>query len=257
MPNTRLHATESGSGPPLCLLHGLFGRTQNFGALARRFSARHRVISLDLRNHGASPHVPGMRYTDMAADVLCTLGELAALPCSLLGHSMGGKVAMATALATPDAITRLVVADIAPVTYHHGNADVAAALQALPLTPGLDRRMAGNALAPAVPDGAIRSFLLQNLEFGAAPAWKIGLAEIAADMKEIEGWPAEFAALHYGGPVLFVAGEHSDYVGSDGLQAIGRLFPQAQVVKLPGAGHWVHADQPALFAEAVETFLEN
>ena len=96
-----LHATETGAGPPLCLLHGLFGRAQNFGALVRRLSGKHRVISLDLRNHGASPHIAGMAYADMAADVVHILRKMGALPCSVVGHSMGGKVAMAAALSAP------------------------------------------------------------------------------------------------------------------------------------------------------------
>ena len=255
MADILLHATETGSGPPLCLLHGLFGRGQNFGALARQLSAKFRVVSLDLRNHGASPHVPGMAYADMAGDVLRTLAAMGALPCRLLGHSMGGKVAMTAALAAPDQVTRLVVADIAPVSYSHHNASVAAALQALPLSPGLDRRMAETTLGQAMPDQSVRRFLLQNLAFGAAPVWKIGLAEIAAGMADIEGWPPAAAVLRYDGPVLFVAGERSDYVTAEGLQAAHPLFPHMRLVKLPGAGHWLHADQPALFADAVEAFL--
>ncbi len=196
-----------------------------------------------------------MAYTDMAADVLHCLAVLDALPCVLLGHSMGGKVAMAAALAAPEQVPRLIVADIAPVAYHHRNAAVAASLLALPLSPGLDRRTAENALANAVPDEAIRRFLLQNLAFGAAPAWKIGLAEIAAAIADIEGWPGQLASMRYDGPTLFVAGERSDYLAAEGLQAVSRLFPQAGLVTLPDAGHWLHADQPVLFAEAVENFL--
>ncbi len=256
LPSIHLSATDTGSGPPVCLLHGLFGRAQNLGTLARRLAGRHRVLSLDLRNHGASPHAPGMGYADMAADVLHALRGMAAYPCSMLGHSMGGKVAMAAVLAAPDAVTRLAVADIAPVAYRHGNAGVAAALQALPLTPGLDRRSADDALASAVPDATVRGFLLQNLAFGAAPAWKIGLAEIAACIVDIEGWPDAFAVSRYDGPTLFVTGGRSDYVAPDGLQAIGRLFPRARVITLADAGHWVHADQPVLFAEAIEAFLD-
>ncbi len=239
----------------MCLLHGLFGRAQNFGALARHLSGRHRVISLDLRNHGASPQIAGMAYGDMAADVLRILHEREMLPCSVVGHSMGGKVAMAAALTAPDAVARLVVADIAPVPYHHANTRIAAALLALELAPGLDRRAGGQALAADVPDPAVRSFLLQNLEFGTAPAWKIGLQEIAAGIADIEGWPEAFSNLQYHGPALFVIGERSDYVNPQGVSAIERSFPRQEFVTLPGAGHWVHADQPALFAEAVAAFL--
>ena len=252
---SRLHAIESGSGPPVCLLHGLFGRAQNFGLLARHLSVTYRVISLDLRNHGASPHTPGMAYADMAADVLHTLAEMSALPCRLLGHSMGGKVAMAACLAAPGAVSRLVVADIAPVAYHHNNAAIAAALLALPLTPGLDRRTADAALAATVPNPATRGFLLQNLAFGATPAWKNGLAEIAGSIATIEDWPADFANARYDNPTLFVAGALSDYLSAANTPAITQLFPRARLVTLPGAGHWLHADQPERFAGLVETFL--
>ena len=241
----------------MCLLHGLFGRAQNFGALARRLSVTHRVVSLDLRNHGASPRVPGMRYADMAGDVLHTLDRLAALPCAMLGHSMGGKVAMALALSAPEAVTRLVVADIAPVAYRHGNAGVAASLLSLGLTPGLDRRTADKALAAAVPDSAIRGFLLQNLDFCSAPAWKIGLSEITSGIADIEGWPAELSDARVDLPARFIAGERSDYVAADGLLAIAAAFPRALVITLAGAGHWVHADQPLPFFNAVRGFLEE
>ncbi len=257
MSDILLNAAETGAGTPVCLLHGLFGRKQNFGVLARHLASSHRVISLDLRNHGASPHVAGMAYTDMASDVLHTLGALDALPCGIVGHSMGGKVAMAAALMRPESVSRLVVADIAPVSYRHHNAGVAAALQALDLSPELDRRSADLALAGAVPDKAVRAFLLQNLVFGAAPAWRIGLSEIAAGMSEIEGWPAALSARRYAGPALFIAGGLSDYVGAEGLQAIGAIFSRARVVTLAEAGHWVHADQAARFGELVAAFLTD
>ncbi len=252
-----LHAQESGRGPTVCLLHGLFGRAQNLGALARRLAASHRVIALDLRNHGASPHAAGMAYATMAEDVFATLAAMAALPCAVLGHSMGGKVAMVMALSQPPLVRRLVVADIAPVAYAHHNAGVAAALQALQLTPGLDRRRADLALAAAVPDPGVRGFLLQNLAFGAVPAWKIGLDAIAAGMAEIEGWPPAMETRHYPGPALFVAGGASDYVTLAGSAAIARQFPAARVQVLPGAGHWLHAEQPEAFAAAVVPFVDE
>ncbi|MGE0226872.1 MAG: alpha/beta fold hydrolase, partial [Acetobacteraceae bacterium] len=112
-----LHATEAGTGPPVVLLHGLFGMARNLGAVQRALAQRHRVLALDLRNHGASPHAPDMRYTTMARDVLETLEAHDALPAAVIGHSMGGKTAMQLALLWPDAVSRLCVADIAPVAY--------------------------------------------------------------------------------------------------------------------------------------------
>ena len=252
-----LHALEHGDGPVVCLLHGLFGRAQNLGGVARGLAARHRVLSLDLRNHGASPHAPGMPYAAMAEDVLETLADRGALPADLLGHSMGGKVAMLLALRAPAQVSRLIVADIAPIRYAHHNARVAAALRGLALTPGLDRRQADTALAAEIPDPAIRGFLLQNLVPGALPRWRMGLDQIAAGLIDIEGWPGLPAESRYHGPTLFVAGAQSDYVRMEAEPAIRALFTNARVVRLAGAGHWLHADQPEAFGRLVEGFLSD
>src|SRR5690349_17265545 len=197
----RLNAVEAGEGAPLVLLHGLFGASGNWGAIQKRLAAARRVIAMDLRNHGASGRDPVMDYPALAADVAETLQALGAAPAAVLGHSMGGKVAMALALTRPGLVERLVVADIAPVTYPPALRGYVAAMQALPLHPGLTRREADAALAEAVPEPGIRAFLLQNLRFGAgAPGWRLGLAELAAAMPVIEGFP-EFPG-HYEGPVL-------------------------------------------------------
>jgi pimeloyl-ACP methyl ester carboxylesterase len=252
-----LHASEAGEGPPVCLLHGLFGRSQNLAPLARRLASRYRVISPDLRNHGASPHAAGMDYAAMADDVLQTLAGRHALPVHALGHSMGGKVVMMMALTAPAQVGALIVADIAPVPYAHQNARVARALQGLPLTPGLSRREADAALAGSIPDPAIRGFLLQNLIFGDTPGWRIGLDEISAGMSAIEGWPTLPAPSRYDGPTLFVAADRSDYIQPGYDAVIGALFPAATRITLADAGHWLHADQPDAFATVVEHFLAS
>ena len=251
----KLHAVVAGQGPPICLLHGLFGRSRNLASLAATLVATHRVVSVDLRNHGDSPHAPGMSYADQASDVLDTLASLGAPACALLGHSMGGKVAMTASLIAPHRVPALVVADIAPRAYQHANASIAQAMRALDLRPGLDRREADAALAPAVPDAGVRGFLLQNLQLGPEPRWKIGLDHIAAAMPDIEGWSLPAGASRYDGPALFVAGALSDYVPPDSIGAIRALFPRARLQVLPQAGHWLHADQPAAFAGCVSQFL--
>jgi len=249
-----LHAVERGAGTPLVLLHGLFGSATNFGTVQRTLAEKFRVLALDLRNHGASPHAATMNYPTMAEDVLETLRERAALPCALVGHSMGGKVAMTMALQTPVAISRLVVVDIAPVPYGHGRATYAEAMAAVPLHPGLTRAVADAALADAVPDPTVRGFLLQNLRVGTEPAWRIGLAEITAAMQVIEGWSPQTAAP-YPGPTLFIAGARSDYIIPEYRPAIREKFPAARFVTLKGAGHWVHADNPTAFVAVLEAFL--
>jgi pimeloyl-ACP methyl ester carboxylesterase len=212
------------------------------------------VLAIDLRNHGASPHNAVMDYPAMAADVLETLRERSALPCALLGHSMGGKAAMTVALQTPNAVARLVVVDIAPVPYAHANRAYVDAMAAIPLHAGLTRAAADAALTEAAPDPVVRGFLLQNLQFGTAPAWRLGLDEIATAMPTIEGWP-DLDFSPYPGPALFIAGERSNYVRADDRPAIRKMFPAARFVTLKGAGHWVHADNPTGFVGVLEAFL--
>jgi len=252
-----LHAVEVGQGsPPLVMLHGLFGSARNFGAVQRELARPRRTLALDLRNHGDSPHAADMRYATMAADVLETLRQLAALPAVLLGHSMGGKAAMLVALAEPEAVARLIVADIAPVPYPPHHRATAETMAALPLAPGMARADADAALAGAVPDAGMRAFLLQNLQLGAAPRWRIGLAEIIAGFADIEAWEAPPDA-RYDGPTLFIAGAHSGYIKPDYRPVIRTLFPRARFVTLKNAGHWLHADNPAGFIGVVEAFLTS
>ena len=250
-----LHVVERGDGAPLALLHGLFGRAGNFGVVQREFSRKFRVLAMDLRNHGQSAHAGGMSYAAMAGDVQETLRAREALPCALAGHSLGGKAAMVLASAQPDAVSRLVVADVAPVQYGHGMRRYVEAMRAITLTSELTRAVADAALASAVPDAVVRGFLLQNLRFGEKPGWRLGLDEIAAAMPDIEGWP-EFTG-RYDGPSLFIAGARSDYIRPEHRPAIRALFPAARFVTLKDAGHWVHADNPAGFVAVVEAFLAD
>ncbi|MBW4022144.1 MAG: alpha/beta fold hydrolase [Proteobacteria bacterium] len=257
----RLHAVERGGPedgrPPVVLLHGLFGSGRNFGGLQASLAGTgKRVIALDLRNHGASPHDRDTAYGAMAGDVVETLAALGALPCRLVGHSMGGKVAMRLALDMPAHVERLVVADIAPVAYAHANHAIARAMLALPLTPGMTRAEASAALADTVTDPAVRAFLLLNLKLGRseAPVWQIGLPELAAGMAAIQGW--EDGGAPYPGPALFVTGGKSAYVPPSAHDAVRALFPQARFAALPEAGHWLHAEDPAGFLAAILPFLD-
>ena len=255
-----LRSIESGTAgdrPPVVLVHGLFGQARNFGSVQRAVAATRRVIALDLRNHGDSPHAPAMDYDTMAADVTETLATLGALPCALVGHSMGGKVAMRVALNAPAAVARLLVSDIAPVVYDVASADYAAAMAALPLTEGLTRAAADAFLAQTVSDKSLRAFLLQNMAFGERPHWRIGLAEIVAAMPDIGGWSALPAGTMYDGPTVFVSGARSDYIRPEYRGVIRELFPMARFVAVKDAGHWVHADNLAGFLGVLEAFLRS
>jgi esterase len=260
----RLNAVEAGergtATAAVALLHGLFGAAANWGTVQRRLAASgRRVLALDLRNHGASPRSEAMDYPAMAGDVAETLAALGAgPPAAVVGHSMGGKVAMALALSRPDSVARLVVADIAPVTYPPGLRGYVEAMRDVPLRPGLTRREADVALASAVPQPGIRAFLLQNLRFDAdPPSWRLHLDAIAAAMPVLEGFP-DFGDRRYEGPVLVLAGERSDYLRAPEHQArLRALFPAARFATVPAAGHWVHADNPAGFLALLEPFLDE
>ncbi len=249
-----LSGTELGSGHSICFLHGLFGSAANFGSVQKRLAERYRVIALDLRNHGTSPHAPYMSYPAMAEDVLETLRSRNALPCTLVGHSMGGKVAMAAALEAPGAVARLMVADIAPAIYPPLFRAYAQAMAAVPMTAELTRIAADRALAATIQIPAVRAFLLQNLRFGLQPAWRIGLDAIANALPLIEGWP-NLDEGAYLGPTVFVAGERSDYIRPEHRPIIRELFPAARFAVLKHAGHWVHADNPDGFVSLVDAFM--
>ena len=244
-----LASRVAGEGSPVLLLHGLFGSARNLGGVARALSARHRVLALDMRNHGDSPHDPAMDYDLMAADVQETMDAAGLDTAAVLGHSMGGKVAMRLALAAPGRVSRLGVADIAPVPNPPNFSAFTAAM--LAVTPDLSRPEADAVLAPVVTDAAVRSFLLHNFRPG--EGWRIGLPEIAAALPRIEGWDA--IAGQYGGPALFVTGARSDYVKPEHRPAITRLFPSARFVAIKDAGHWLHAEQPEAFNATVAAFL--
>jgi pimeloyl-ACP methyl ester carboxylesterase len=250
-----LNAIQSGEGPPVVMLHGLFGAARNFGAIQRGLAPRYRVIALDMRNHGDSPHAVDMRYPTLAADVRETLQAMGIETAAVIGHSMGGKAAMAMALQWPASVGRVLVSDIAPVSYEHGNTTYTSAMQAIPLTPGLTRRDADAALGQAVPDQTLRPFLLQNLRLGAQPAWRIGLEEIAAAVADLEGWVALPGV--YEGPSLFVRGANSDYVLAEHRPLIRSQFPRAHFLAIKNVGHWVHADNPSGFLSVVEAFLKD
>ncbi len=251
----RLNVVDSGSGPPVVLLHGLFGNARNFGSVQRALTPLFRVVAMDARNHGGSPHAPGMRYADLAGDVVETLDALGIERAAVIGHSMGGKTAMTLALTAGDRVGRVLVADIAPVTYRHDNASVADAMRAVPLRPGLTRAEAEAALEDAVPVPAVRTFLVQNLRFGPTPGWRVGLEEIAAAVGDLEGW--ETPGGTYAGPSLFVSGARSDYVRPEHRPIIRAMFPAARFVSVKNAGHWLHADNPAGFLSVVEAFLHD
>jgi pimeloyl-ACP methyl ester carboxylesterase len=250
-----LHMTALGEGEPLLVLHGLFGQGGNWMRIARRLAATRRVLLADLRNHGESPHDARMDYPAMADDIAALIAREGGA-MDVIGHSMGGKAAMLLALTAPATLRRLVVVDIAPVTYPSLFRPYAEAMAALPLRPGLKRAEADEALRAAVPDAEVRAFLLQNLRFGeGAPAWRCNLPAITSGLDAIAGFPTLPEDARWGGEALFVAGERSGYIDARGRAAVLARFPAAAFAVVPGAGHWVHAEAPEGFLAAVMPFL--
>lgn len=247
-------AATATAAPPLVIVHGLYGSGRNWGVIARRLADIRDVITVDMRNHGESPRFPTQTYPDMAADLAEVIENLGA-PVDLLGHSMGGKASMQLALTQGTLLRRLIVADIAPVAYGHDQSHHARAMRALDLTGVTSRGEADRRLAATVEDAGLRAFFLQSLDLKAVggPRWRLNLDVLEAEMKGIVGWPGTQG--RFDGPTLFLTGAESHYVLPEYRETIRALFPKARFAKLPGAGHWLHADKPREFEETVRVFL--
>jgi esterase len=253
----QLHFRQSGSdrNPPLLFLHGLFGSSANWGRIARHFEADYHCILPDLRNHGRSPHDADISYQAQAADVQQLMQQLSIDNATLIGHSMGGKVAMTQALTQPESVTSLLVVDIAPVNYAHRFQAIFTSLQQLDLQSLQDRKSADSQLAQSVDEQEIRAYLLQNLtRKNGHWQWRINLDFLCAGIETLMGFP-DYTGHQYAGNTLFLYGERSDYVDQNGQQATARLFPNADFIEVENAGHWVYAEQPGKFIQYVEEFL--
>lgn len=244
-----------GHGPPVVVLHGLFGSGENWRTPGRKLSAGFDVLLVDQRNHGRSPHSDRVDYPAMAADVRELLDRLGLERAHLVGHSMGGKTAMQLALETPDRVRSLVVVDMAPKQTHGENADILAAIRALDPRAIHSRGEADAQLAPAVPERGTRQFLMKSLERSddGGFRWILGLSGLQASWQALQAPPTGAPVPDL--PALFVRGARSGYVAEEDLPEIRRLFPRAEVATIPDAGHWVHVDQPERFLQVVEAFL--
>ncbi|SLN35831.1 Esterase YbfF [Pseudoruegeria aquimaris] len=244
--------TGSANGrPPLLIVHGLYGSARNWGVIAKRLSDEREVLTVDMRNHGESPHFPTHAYPDLAAD----LAEVIAAnggQADVVGHSMGGKASMVLALAHPEMVHRLVVADIAPVAYSHTQVQYIHAMRGLDLSAVSTRGDADRALKNSVPEDGIRAFLLQSLDVK-GKRWRLNLDTLEAEMSKIVGFPE--VSGQFGGPTLFLSGAESDYVRPEHREKIKTLFPKARFSRIPGAGHWLHAEKPREFEATLRVFL--
>lgn len=249
----QLHHQTIGQGQPLILLHGLFGSADNWGAIAKYFSQTYQVICVDLRNHGSSPHHHSQTYAEMADDLieLCNLLNLGKI--HLIGHSLGGKVAMQFATQYPEKIDQLIIVDMAMRTYPDVQTYLIDAMLAVNLAAMQTRSEVNQALTSSIENVKIRQFLLMNLiKIDNHLQWRINLPALKANCPAIR--QAVGQSTHYTKPCLFIRGEHSDYVGDDDVDQIKMHFIHAQFASLP-TGHWVHAEQPQAFIEVVARFL--
>ena len=233
--------------PNLLIAHGLFGSARNWGVIAKRLSVDRQVIVVDMRNHGVSPWFNTQSYPDMADD----LADVIDAPVDLLGHSMGGKAAMTLALQNPNKINRLIVADIAPVAYSHSQMGPIEAMRRVDLDAVESRADAKEQLGDLEP--GVPEFLLQSLDLK-EKRWRLNIDILAAEMDKIIGFPDVSGV--FDGPTLFLSGAASDYVKAAHRTDIKQLFPAAKFAKIPGAGHWLHAEKPREFEAAVRAFLE-
>ncbi len=234
-----------GDGPPLLILHGLFGSRSNWRGIARQLSSTHRVLLPDLRNHGSSPWDDDMGYPAMAADLERLIDTQRLERPVVIGHSMGGKAAMALALADSTRVGGLIVIDVAPVRYVDRMAGFVAAMRSIDLQAAGDRATVQRLLAQSVPDPAVVPFLMQNLVFRESTlGWRINLAAIEASLGRITGFPEELRERRHHGPVRVIAGGRSDYVRRHDGGEFQPMFPRVRVDIVADAGHWVHADAP-------------
>ena len=253
----QLNFKSFGQGPPLVILHGLFGTLDNWQTLGKQWAEDYTVYLIDQRNHGRSPHLDTISYKEMAEDLAGFLESEWIHKCHLLGHSMGGKVAMQFALDYPDLVEKLIIVDIAPKKYPAGHNEIFDAMLFLDLNVLKSRSAAAEQLSNRIKDPGVVQFLLKNLSRvpGGGFAWKMNLAVLHRDYQNIlqtVGGGDPFA-----GETLFIRGAKSRYVEETDLPAINRLFPTAELITVQNAGHWIHAEQPAELFSVVSTFLKD
>jgi len=251
-----LNFKRIGSGQPVILIHGLFGNLDNLGRLARHLSEHFDVISIDLPNHGLSPHITSIDYLSLSQSLNDLILSLALTNVHVVGHSMGGKVAMQFSLDHPQLVKSLTVADIAPVTYSNRHSKIFTALKAVNLSTLTNRNQAMEIVTGHGIDAGTAQFLLKNLaknEDGFF--WRCNIDNLQQNYpKIIAGLSGEKT---FEGATLFIKGEKSDYILSDHRPLIMQYFPKANAKIIQGTGHWLHAEKPASFNKIVNDFIHK
>jgi len=245
-----------GEGKPLIILHGLFGSSDNWLTHAKTLGKKHKVYLVDLRNHGASPHDEEFTYNIMVKDLLLFIKQHDLIRPDILGHSMGGKVAMLFATKYPDQIDKLIVVDIAPKFYPVHHNVILEGLKAIPVESIESRQEADDILADYVDIPAVRQFLLKNLKrVDHGYAWKMNLDIIYEHIANVGYGLSEDETFEH--ETLFIRGSDSDYIEDSDIADLNAHFPKNDLVTIHGASHWVHVEEPEQLLEAIGVFLDN
>lgn len=254
------YASPAENSETIIVLHGLFGSSQNWRQICKQLSEYWKVYALDLRNHGRSPHVNGMTYKEMTNDVIAFMDAQGIKQAHLLGHSMGGKVAMQAVLTHPDRFRSLINADIAPVEYPPRHQNVFAAIEKINQGKPSSRKAADDLIKDVLPETGVRLFLLTNLNRADADGvdWKINMDVIQNSYADISAAPqAVLDDKQFTGPALIIKGGLSAYIQDEHQELFLRLFPQAEFATIDNAGHWLHAEQPGQFIKLAQYFLQK
>lgn len=253
-----IHFQSMGEGQPLVIIHGLFGTSDNLKGVARELSNEYKVFLIDAPGHGDSSSLPLLSLANMAAEVAKFITELNVGPVAILGHSLGGKIAMELALTEPNLVSKLIVADIAPVQYTRRHDDIISSLKSVPLATLENRQQADALLEKKIAEPGVRSFLLKSLvrdkEAGSGWKWRFDLEQLAKDYDELikANIDGEFVK-----PTLFIIGSESNYVTADYRPQIVSRFPNVQAKTISGAGHWLHAERTVAFVKISRDFLSQ
>lgn len=264
----KLNFKHFGQGEPLVIMHGLYGSSDNWVSIARELMTQFSVYLLDLRNHGDSPHLEEHNYQAMTDDLLEFYNHQQIYSAILMGHSMGGKVAMSFTALHPERVKKLIVVDISPRSYDYLKGDlhktdhelILKALSSVPINTLSSREQANQIIAPIIKSERIRNFLLKNLkrQKDKSFTWKINLDVLHENLPQVlvglEEEKDDLAA--YQNPSLFIKGGASDYIQKQDETLIAKLFPRAQVKTIAGASHWVHAEKPREFLQLIKEFLK-
>ena len=252
----KLFFQKMGEGSPIVILHGLFGSSDNWLTIGKKLLPNYSVYLMDLRNHGKSPHHPQIDFQVMADDIQEFITAQNIAPAVVIGHSMGGKVAMNLALEYPQLVEKLVVVDVAPKAYPtHYFEKIIRSIQDLDVSSLKSRKQADEKLTPAIPNKLIRGFLLKNLYHTEADTyqWRINIEALANNIENISGNIPSVKQYHQA--TLFIRGGKSNYICDEIYGAIMEKFPSSEIVTIPSAGHWIHSDSPAEFMATLQNFF--